>query len=114
MFPEEKQRYIRRGKMRILQALSRKMQYTLPFRHAIMNLSYYRRCAVQSIVLTDHTGARAEILPEKGATVISYRSRGQEVFYRDQENLDSPERPRCGVPFLFPVFGRCCPGRKPA
>ena len=61
---------------------------------------------MQSIVLTDPTGARAEILPEKGATVISYRSRGQEVFYRDQENLDSPERPRCGVPFLFPVFGR--------
>ena len=61
---------------------------------------------MQSIVLTDHTGARAEILPEKGATVISYRSRGQEAFYRDQENLDSPERPRCGVPFLFPVFGR--------
>lgn len=56
--------------------------------------------------ITDSTGASAAILPEKGATVISYCVEGKEYFYRDQENLDSPERPRCGIPFLFPVFGR--------
>lgn len=48
----------------------------------------------------------AVILPEKGATLISFCVDGKEYFYRDQNNLDSPERPRCGVPFLFPVFGR--------
>lgn len=56
--------------------------------------------------ITDSTGATAVILPEKGATVIGYCVEGKEYFYRDQENLDSPERPRCGIPFLFPVFGR--------
>ena len=56
--------------------------------------------------ISDATGASAVILPEKGATVISYCVEGKEYFYRDQENLDSPERPRCGIPFLFPVFGR--------
>ena len=56
--------------------------------------------------ISDSTGASAVILPEKGATVISYCVEGLEYFYKDQENLDSPERPRCGIPFLFPVFGR--------
>lgn len=48
----------------------------------------------------------AVILPEKGATVVSLTHNGQEYLYRDQPNLDSPERPRCGIPFLFPIFGR--------
>lgn len=56
--------------------------------------------------ITDHTGSSAVILPEKGATVVSYCVDGWDYFYRDQENLISTERPRCGVPFLFPVFGR--------
>ena len=48
----------------------------------------------------------AVILPEKGATVISFKVKDTEVFYQDMDNIHSPERPRCGVPFLFPVFGR--------
>lgn len=56
--------------------------------------------------ITDPTGASAVILPEKGATVISYCVDGQEYLYRDQENLDSDDRPRCGIPFLFPAFSR--------
>lgn len=62
--------------------------------------------------ITDSTGASAAILPDKGATVISYCVDGHEYFYRDQENLDSPERPRCGIPFLFPVFGRTPAGSR--
>lgn len=49
---------------------------------------------------------RAEILPEKGATVVSLQKNGREFLFRDEENLISPERPRCGIPFLFPIFGR--------
>lgn len=56
--------------------------------------------------IIDSTGASAVILPEKGATVVSYRVDGREYLYRDQENLDSAERPRCGIPFLFPAFSR--------
>jgi len=61
---------------------------------------------MKEYLIQDATGAQAVILPEKGATVVSYRVDGREYLYRDQENLDSPERPRCGIPFLFPAFGR--------
>lgn len=56
--------------------------------------------------ISDSRGTCAVILPEKGATVISLQKDGKEFLYYDRENLNSPERPRCGVPFLFPIFGR--------
>lgn len=56
-------------------------------------------------------GTRAVILPEKGGTVVSLSRDGVEFLYRDQANLDSSERPRCGIPFLFPIFGRLENGR---
>ena len=56
--------------------------------------------------ISDGHGTSAVILPEKGATVISLQKDGKEFFYCDRENLGSPERPRCGIPFLFPIFGR--------
>lgn len=59
----------------------------------------------------DGLGTRAVILPEKGATVISLQKNGQEFLYRDDDNLNSPERPRCGIPFLFPIFGRLTDSR---
>lgn len=48
----------------------------------------------------------ALIAPEKGGTLVGLSKNGREFLYRDEENLHSPERPRCGVPFLFPMFGR--------
>lgn len=56
--------------------------------------------------IRDGLGTSAVILPEKGATVISLKKNGQEYLYYDRENINSPERPRCGIPFLFPIFGR--------
>ena len=61
---------------------------------------------MEEYVIADNLGTRAVILPEKGATVISFQKDGEEFLYCDRENLDSPERPRCGIPFLFPIFGR--------
>ena len=61
---------------------------------------------MRSYRISDSAGSSAVILPHKGATLISYVVDGKEYFYRDQENLESFERPRCGIPFLFPVFGR--------
>lgn len=46
------------------------------------------------------------IAPEKGGTLVQLTKNGMDFLYRDEENLRSPERPRCGVPFLFPIFGR--------
>lgn len=48
----------------------------------------------------------AVIIPEKGATAVSLQKNGIEFLYCNEENLNSPERPRCGIPFLFPTFGR--------
>ena len=56
--------------------------------------------------ISDSLGTSAVILPEKGATVISLQKNGAEFLYCNEENLESSERPRCGIPFLFPIFGR--------
>ena len=61
---------------------------------------------MREFIITDGAGLQAVILPEKGATVVSLKKDGVEFLYRDQENLASSERPRCGIPFLFPIFGR--------
>lgn len=51
-------------------------------------------------------GLRAVILPEKGATLTQLSRNGVDYLYCDPDNLATRERPRCGVPFLFPMFGR--------
>jgi galactose mutarotase-like enzyme len=61
--------------------------------------------------IQDTSGIQAVILPEKGATVMSLCKDKTEFLYSDPENLASPERPRCGIPFLFPVFGRLQDGK---
>lgn len=61
---------------------------------------------MREYVIADSMGTRAVIVPEKGATVISFQKDGKEFLYCDKENLASAERPRCGIPFLFPIFGR--------
>ena len=61
---------------------------------------------MKEILIQDGRGTKAVIIPDKGATVVSLEKDGVEFLYRDQENLDSSERPRCGIPFLFPIFGR--------
>lgn len=56
--------------------------------------------------ISDGAGSQAVILPEKGATVISMTRDGKEFLYHDPSALTPAERPRCGIPFLFPIFGR--------
>ena len=62
-------------------------------------------------VIRGNCNTQAVILPEKGATVISLKKGDQEFLYCDQENLLSPERPRCGIPYIFPAFGRLKDGK---
>lgn len=66
---------------------------------------------MKEYVICGKDGTSAVILPEKGATVVSFRHKGTEFLYKNAENLNSPERPRCGIPFLFPIFGRLKDGR---
>lgn len=66
---------------------------------------------MKSYIISDGNDIQAEILPEKGATVVSIIRDGIEFLYRNPENLASSERPRCGIPFLFPIFGRLKDGQ---
>lgn len=66
---------------------------------------------MKEYTISDGALTRAVILPEKGATVISLTRNGEEFLYCDRGNLGSGERPRCGVPFLFPIFGRLQDGQ---
>lgn len=66
---------------------------------------------MQEYTISGPGGIEAAVLPEKGATVVSLRKNGQEYLYRSEENLNSSERPRCGIPFLFPIFGRLTDGK---
>ena len=63
------------------------------------------------ITISNNGKTSAVIAPDKGATVISILHEGKEFLYCDMENLESPERPRCGIPFLFPIFGRLQDGQ---
>lgn len=66
---------------------------------------------MRPLTICDGRGTQAVILPEKGATVVSLSRSGEEFLYCDRENLSSAERPRCGIPFLFPIFGRLQDGQ---
>ena len=61
---------------------------------------------MQEYSISDGLGTQAVILPEKGGTLTRILHNGVDFLYVDAENLASSERPRCGVPFLFPIFGR--------
>ena len=61
---------------------------------------------MQEYSISDGLGTQAVILPEKGGTLTRILHNGVDFLYEDEENLASSERPRCGVPFLFPIFGR--------
>ena len=47
-----------------------------------------------------------EVLPEKGGIISSLRYLGSEILYCNIENILSSERPKCGIPILFPCCGR--------
>ncbi len=66
---------------------------------------------MNTITISDGRGTTAVIAPDKGATAISLTRNGREFLYCNEENLHSPERPRCGIPFLFPIFGRLQDGK---
>jgi galactose mutarotase-like enzyme len=61
---------------------------------------------LRECVICDNTGLQAVVLPQKGATVKSLSYNGEEYLYQNIENIASAERPRCGIPFIFPSFGR--------
>ena len=55
----------------------------------------------KTITLTD--GAYAlTVTPEKGGMATSFTRNGEEYLWLRDKNFESTDRPRCGVPILFP------------
>lgn len=58
-------------------------------------------------VLEDlNAGTRAVIVPERGGILSSFSLNSKEFIYFDEENFYGDDRPRCGMPILFPCCGR--------
>ncbi|MBD0267261.1 MAG: aldose epimerase [Cyanobacteria bacterium Co-bin8] len=58
-------------------------------------------------VLSDsETGARLEIVPERGGIVTRWQVQDQDILYFDEERFANPELSvRGGIPILFPICG---------
>lgn len=48
----------------------------------------------------------AAVAPHRGALLTGLTIGSHDVIYFSPENFESDERPRCGMPILFPVCGR--------
>jgi galactose mutarotase-like enzyme len=58
------------------------------------------------ILSEPETGARLEVVPERGGIVTHWQVQGQEIFYLDEERFTNPELSvRGGIPVLFPICG---------
>lgn len=67
----------------------------------------YRIPEQEKLVLeSEDSGLRATILPARGGMLVSLKKNGEEFIYCDLENLLSDDRPKCGMPVLFPACGK--------
>lgn len=51
-------------------------------------------------------GTRAVIVPERGGSLSSFSLNNEEFIYLDEGDFYGEDRPRCGMPVLFPCCGR--------
>lgn len=67
----------------------------------------YEKYAASYATLTLTDGDYAlTITPEKGGMATSFTKNGEEYLWLRDKNFESTDRPRCGVPILFPNCGR--------
>ena len=59
----------------------------------------------KTMTLTDGEYALT-ITPEKGGMATSFTKNGEEYLWLRDKNYESTDRPRCGVPILFPNCGK--------
>lgn len=57
------------------------------------------------LTLTDGDYALS-VTPEKGGMATSFTKKGEEYLWLRDGNFESTDRPRCGVPILFPSCGK--------
>lgn len=59
----------------------------------------------KTLTLTDG-GCALTVTPEKGGMVTSFTKDGEEYIWLRDKNFESTDRPRCGIPILFPSCGK--------
>lgn len=67
----------------------------------------YEKYGVRYGTLTLKDGAYAlTVTPEKGGMATSFTKDGEEYLWLRDKNFESTDRPRCGIPILFPNCGK--------
>jgi len=59
----------------------------------------------KTLTLTDGDYALT-VTPEKGGMATSFTKNGEEYLWLRDQNFESTDRPRCGIPILFPNCGK--------
>ena len=74
---------------------------------AKLNEGVYEKYGVsyKTLTLTDGNFALT-VTPEKGGMATSFTKAGDEYLWLRDKNFESTDRPRCGVPILFPNCGK--------
>lgn len=53
-----------------------------------------------------NAGTKAVIVPQRGGSLSSFTLNDEEYIYLDEVDFYGDDRPRCGMPVLFPCVGR--------
>ena len=59
----------------------------------------------KTLTLTDGEYAFT-VTPEKGGMATSFTKNGEEYLWLRDKNFESTDRPRCGIPIMFPNCGK--------
>ena len=74
---------------------------------SILTNGTYRKYGASYATLTLTDGDHAlTITPEKGGMATSFTKAGEEYLWLRDKNFESTDRPRCGIPILFPNCGK--------
>lgn len=67
----------------------------------------YEKYGAHYDTLTLHEGdCTLTVTPEKGGMITSFTKAGEEYLWLRDKNFESTDRPRCGVPILFPSVAK--------
>lgn len=74
---------------------------------SVIKTGTYEKYGVHYATLTLTDGDYAlTVIPEKGGMATSFTKNGEEYLWLRDKNFESTDRPRCGIPILFPNCGK--------
>lgn len=74
---------------------------------SVLSKGLYEKNGVsyRTLTLTDGD-CSLSVTPEKGGMATSFTKKGEEYLWLRDGNYESTDRPRCGIPILFPCCSR--------